>query len=70
MSQPVVIPETVYVVTRVHTWAMATHAGKPLVPPEDPDQPVGFLPVFADRALAEQWAGDPALVLPMSSKKS
>ena len=69
MSQPLALPETVYVVTRLHTWAMANQGGKPLIPSKDPDQPIGFLPVFADRKMAEDWAGDPSLVIPMTSTK-
>jgi len=67
----VTLPDTVYVVTRVNAWSSLSVHGTPLSPPNagGAPGPVGFLPVFTDKAVAEAWAGDPTLVLAMTNQK-
>ena len=53
-----------YVVMRKQGWDALTFSanGFPcrIEPNDDPDQPIGFIPVFETREAAEKWAdGDP-----------
>lgn len=66
------MPESVVAVSRVYAWSVLTSDGVPLSQPTCSDgraAPIGFMPVFANKADASTWESHSALLLTMEMAK-